>query len=65
MKSFYVDIEKQTVTTYNETCNFYEAGLTNNADPVTALSDPIEIKEVLTDQNENEEIEVIFAKPLI
>lgn len=41
------------------TCNFYEAGLTNNADPVTPLTDETEIQEVLEDRYG--EIEVTFA----
>lgn len=43
-----------------QSCNFIEAGLTTNTDPVPALTDRAEIVEVLEGQYEGEEIEVVF-----
>lgn len=60
MKTFIVNIESQTVTINGQSCNFYEAGLTDNSDPVTALTDRAEIIEVLQDREEEDEITVIF-----
>lgn len=59
MKTITVNIEKQSVTVNGETCNFIEAGLTNNSDPVSVLLDREEIEEVLIEQNE-EEVNVVF-----
>lgn len=60
MKTITVNIAKQSVTLNNQTCNFIEAGLTTNTDPVQTLSDRDEIEEVLVDQYEGQDIEVIF-----
>ncbi|WP_106140041.1 hypothetical protein [Spirosoma oryzae] len=59
MKAAIVNIATKTVEMNGNTCNFYEAGLTNNADPVTPLTDETEIQEVLEDRYG--EIEVTFA----
>lgn len=60
MNTIIVNIANQTVRTNGQVCNFIEAGLTNNADPVKTLSDASEIEEVLTEQYEGEEINVKF-----
>jgi hypothetical protein len=60
MTTITVNIEKQSVSINGQTCNFIEAGLTNNLDPVETLVDSQEIEEVLIDQNEGKEISVIF-----
>jgi hypothetical protein len=60
MKTIIVSIENQSVTVNGETCNFYEAGLTDNRDPITLLDDKEETEEVLVDQYEGEEIRVVF-----
>lgn len=59
MKTYRINIIDQTVTINGETCNFIEAGLTTNADPVTALYDRAEIEQVINEQNEDE-VQVIF-----
>ena len=49
MKTYYINITKETITVDGETCNFYEAGLTNNCDPVEILKDMDEIKDVIVE----------------
>ena len=60
MKTIIVNIATETVRTNGQVCNFIEAGLTNNSDPIQTLSDASEIEEVLTEQYEGQEINVIF-----
>lgn len=59
MKKIIVNIKEQTVTENGETCNFYEAGLTDNADPVKNLTSKEEIEEVIRER-EVEEVKIIF-----
>jgi len=65
MKTITVNIAKQTVTINNETCNFIEAGLITNADPVQPLTDRNEIEEVLNEQYSDGEAFEIFFKTII
>ena len=51
-----INITDQTVTENNQTCNFFEAGLTTNADPVEALTDRDEIEEYASEKWEGYEI---------
>lgn len=60
MKTYIINIENKSVTINGQSCNFIEAGLTSNADPVTALTSRSEIVGVLQDQNDSEKIEIIF-----
>lgn len=57
MKTYIINIEKQSVSVNGESCNFIEAGLT---DPDGTLTDREEIVEVMEEQNEGEEIRIIF-----
>jgi hypothetical protein len=63
MKHFEIDIENTTVTTNGKTCNFYEAGLyeVGPSNSTVNLTDRIEIKEVLSEQYDGEEIEIDFV----
>jgi ferric iron reductase protein FhuF len=61
MKTYQINIQHQTITSFNEktqnweTCNFIEAGLVDGQG--NPLTDEIDIEEALT---EREECEVVF-----
>lgn len=58
-----INIQNETVTINGNTCNFYEAGLCENTQDAEPLTDSDEIREVLRDKYEGQEIEVVFEKP--